>query len=97
MVGQSISPMDLLVIQNNINEVRGARIMLDFDRAALYGVQTRVFNQAVRRNLESFPEDFMFQLFLEKWNILSQTVMTSPKKRPKTALPLSITCETSPY
>ena len=49
-------------IQNRIYEIRGERIMLDFDLATLYGVETRVINQAVKRNLERFPEDFMFQL-----------------------------------
>ena len=49
--------------------------MLDFDLAALYGVETRVFNQAVKRNINRFPEDFMFQLTLEEWNS-SQIVMS---------------------
>jgi len=49
--------------------------MLDFDLAALYGVETKVFNQAVKRNINRFPEDFMFQLTLEEWNS-SQIVMS---------------------
>jgi hypothetical protein len=49
-------------IQNRIYELRGNRVMLDFDLAALYEVETRVLNQAVKRNMERFPEDFMFQL-----------------------------------
>jgi phage regulator Rha-like protein len=49
-------------IQNRIYEIRGERVMLDFDLAALYEVETRVLNQAVKRNIERFPEDFMFQL-----------------------------------
>jgi len=49
-------------IQNRIYEIRGERVMLDFDLASLYEVETRVLNQAVKRNIRRFPEDFMFQL-----------------------------------
>ncbi len=49
-------------IQNRIYELRGERVMLDFDLAALYEVETRALNQAVKRNVERFPGDFMFQL-----------------------------------
>jgi len=49
-------------IQSRIYEIRGERVMLDFDLAALYEVETRVLNQAVKRNIQRFPEDFMFQL-----------------------------------
>ncbi|TAN18180.1 MAG: ORF6N domain-containing protein, partial [Chitinophagaceae bacterium] len=49
-------------IQNRIYELRGNRVMLDFDLVALYEVETRVLSQAVKRNMERFPEDFMFQL-----------------------------------
>ena len=54
--------MELQLIQNKIFEVRGYKIMLDFDLAELYEVETRVFNQAIKRNIESFPKDFMFRL-----------------------------------
>lgn len=54
-------------IQNRIYEIRGQRVMLDFDLAELYEVETKVLNQAVRRNLKRFPEDFMFQLSQEEW------------------------------
>ncbi|RBQ03398.1 ORF6N domain-containing protein [Pedobacter miscanthi] len=49
-------------IQNRIYEIRGERVMLDFDLASLYEVETRVLNQAVKRNIKRFPDDFMFQL-----------------------------------
>ena len=49
-------------IQSKIYEIRGQRVMLDFDLAALYQVETRVLKQAVRRNIERFPDDFMFRL-----------------------------------
>lgn len=62
--------------------------MLDFDLAMLYNVETRVLNQAVKRNIERFPPDFMFQLTQAEWeNMSSQFVMTSRNKRPKSALP----------
>ena len=57
-------------IQNRIYEVRGVRVMLDFDLAALYQVETRVLKQAVRRNLDRFPEDFMFRLDVNEYNML---------------------------
>ncbi|WP_298031268.1 ORF6N domain-containing protein [uncultured Alistipes sp.] len=61
---------DITVIQNKIYEIRGLRVMLDFDLAALYGVETRTLKQAVRRNIERFPEDFMLQLSSEEANYL---------------------------
>ena len=66
--------------------------MLDFDLAELYEVETRILNQSVKRNLQRFPVDFMFQLTKTEWkNMSSQIVMTYPSKRPKTALPLAFT------
>lgn len=66
--------------------------MLDFDLALLYKVENRVLNQAVKRNISRFPEDFMFQLTLEEMeNMSSQFVTTYPSKRPKTALPFAFT------
>jgi len=62
--------MELQTIQNKIYEIRGQRVMLDFDLAALYQVETRVLKQAVRRNIERFPEDFMLQLSTEEANYL---------------------------
>lgn len=84
--------MELQIIQNKIYEIRGQRVMPDFDLARLYNVETRVLNQAVKRNIERFPEDFMFQLNEIEWNnTSSQFVMTSISKRPKSALPLAFT------
>lgn len=56
----------LELIQSKIYEIRGQRVMLDRDLAELYQVETRVLNQAVKRNIERFPEDFMFQLTKEE-------------------------------
>lgn len=84
--------MELQIIQKKIHEVRGHQVMLDFDLAQLYDVETRVLNQAAKRNLDIFPDDFMFQLTKKEWEtISSQFVMTYPSKRPKTALPLAFT------
>ena len=59
--------MQLSVIEHKIYEVRGQKIMLDFDLARLYEVETRVLNQAIKRNIENFPEDFMFRLTVKDW------------------------------
>ena len=65
-------------IQNRIYEIRGERIMLDFDLADLYEVATKALNQAVKRNLQRFPKDFMFRLTLTEWlDIRSQSVTAS--------------------
>ena len=62
-------------IQNRIYEVRGERVMLDFDLADLYNVATKVLNQSVKRNIKRFPPDFMFQLSADEWfNMRSQFV-----------------------
>ncbi|MDD4190391.1 MAG: ORF6N domain-containing protein [Mangrovibacterium sp.] len=84
--------MELQVIQSKIYEIRGTRVMLDFDLAEMYEVETRVLNQAVKRNINRFPPDFMFQLTKGEWEMMSsQIVMTYPVKRPKTALPAAFT------
>ncbi|MBL7663620.1 MAG: ORF6N domain-containing protein [Bacteriovoracaceae bacterium] len=70
--------MDELKLSQIIYLIRGQRVMLDSDLAQLYGVETRVFNQAVKRNFSRFPEDFMFQLsFQEFTNLMSQFVTSS--------------------
>ncbi|MBO7282793.1 MAG: ORF6N domain-containing protein [Alistipes sp.] len=69
--------MELQPIQNKIYEIRGQRVMLDRDLAELYQVTTSALNQAVKRNMERFPDDFMFQLTdeeTEQWK--SQIVIT---------------------
>src|ERR1051326_5394997 len=65
-------------IQNRIYEIRGERVMLDFDLAQLYEVPTKALNQAVKRNSKRFPVDFMFRLTDTEWeNIRSQAVTAS--------------------
>lgn len=69
---------ELTTIQNKIYEIRGQRVMLDRDLAKMYGVETKVLNQAVKRNLKRFPDDFVFQLtFQELQNWKSQFVTSS--------------------
>ena len=83
---------ELQVIQSKIFEIRGQKVMLDYDLAEMYGVETRVLNQAVKRNLSRFPFDFMFQLTPDEWKYMSsQIVMTYTLKRPKSALPYAFT------
>jgi len=64
-------------IQYQIHEIRGQKVMLDFDLAALYRIETRVLNQSVKRNIERFPEDFMFRLTKGEWEILKSQIATS--------------------
>ena len=59
---QNVAVLSDEVVINKIYEIRGLKVMLDSDLAELYNVETRVLNQAVQRNLDRFPEDFMFQL-----------------------------------
>ena len=61
---------EIVLIQNLIHEVRGQKVMLDFDLAKLYQIETKALKQAVRRNLERFPDDFMFTLSQEEYNEL---------------------------
>ena len=72
---QSLIPVDR--IEKAILLVRRQKVMLDADLAGLYGVETRVLVQAVKRNLERFPEDFMFQLSREEFAVLRSQSVTS--------------------
>ena len=64
-------------IESLIYEIRGQKVMLDRDLAKMYGVETKVLNQAVKRNMKRFPEDFMFQLTPEEYDILKSQFVTS--------------------
>ena len=72
--------MDLQIIQSKIYEIRGCRVMLDSDLAALYQVETKALKQAVKRNIDRFPDDFMFQLTKEEMESLRSQVMTLEKE-----------------
>jgi hypothetical protein len=86
--------MELQIIHQKILVIRGQKVMLDFDLAELYEVQTKALNQAVKRNIDRFPEDFMFQLSAEEWQYLinqSQIVTGSQKHRESKSLPYAFT------
>ena len=88
-------------IKKNIYDVRGMRVMLDYDLAAIYGVKTGSLNQAVKRNIDRFPSDFMFKLTESEWqeiernnqitNMRSQIVTASPNRRNKSNPPYAFT------
>ena len=69
--------MELQAIQSKIYEIRGQQIMLDFDLAQLYEVETKRLKEAVRRNMSRFPADFMFELNTDEWTILRSQFATS--------------------
>ena len=72
---------DLIIVQNLIYEIRGQKVMLDSDLAKLYQVTTGALNQAVKRNIERFPADFMFPLTIEEvQDMMSQFVISSKRK-----------------
>jgi hypothetical protein len=76
-MSQSRAPIPVERVTRQILFVRGYRVLLDGDFAALYGVETKVLNQAVRRNRGRFPQDFMFQLTTREARILRSQIVTS--------------------
>jgi phage regulator Rha-like protein len=68
--------MELQIIQQKIHEIRGQKVMLDFDLAALYEVETKRLKESVRRNIERFPEDFMFELTQSEYQLLRSQIAT---------------------
>jgi len=68
---------ELVQIQNMIYEIRGQNVMLDRDLAVLYEIAVKRLNEAVKRNIERFPEDFMFQLTDNEWDSLRSQIVTS--------------------
>lgn len=98
--------MQLQVIHRRIHEVRNQKVMMDFDLAELYEVETKALNQAVKRNLQRFPIDFMFRLSSKEWEEIrlesipveknkmtmrSQFVTASQKKRNVSLTPYAFT------
>lgn len=69
--------MELTVIQSKVLTIRGHRVLLDFELADLYQVENKALKQAVRRNIDRFPEDFMFELTSEEVEILRSQIVTS--------------------
>lgn len=87
--------MELNIIQNKIHEIRGVRVIMDYDLAELYQVETRVLKQTVRRNLERFPEDFMFEISSNEYNSLiislRSQIVTSNEKGGRRYMPYAFT------
>ena len=75
--------MQLQKIETKIYEVRGNKVMLDFDLAELYEVETKRLKEAVRRNIDRFPDDFMFELTRNEYNILRTQIATLEKGKGK--------------
>ena len=73
----AIGTSEVEVIKHRIYEVRGLRVMLDRDLAELYGVETRALNQAVKRNIDRFPDDFLFRLNKNEWTFLKSQIVIS--------------------
>jgi phage regulator Rha-like protein len=69
--------MQLQVIQTKIYEIRGQKVMLDYDIAELYEVETKRLNEAVKRNTERFPERFMFRLTVKEWESMRSQIATA--------------------
>ena len=77
-MSKQIIPAEQIALQ--IRRFRGEKVLLDFDLAKLYGVATKALNQAVKRNRERFPDDFMFQLTTEELSVLRSQTVTSIQK-----------------
>lgn len=73
--------MEITEIHQKIYEVRGQKVMLDYDLATLYNVQTKVLNQTVKRNIKRFPSDFMFQLKKDEYENLRSQFVTSKENK----------------
>jgi len=73
--------MQLQQIETKIYDIRGQKVMLDFDLAEMYEVQTKNLNLAVKRNINRFPKDFMFQLSKTEWEVLRLQILTSNSQR----------------
>ena len=69
--------MEIELIKQSIHEIRGKKVILDFDLAKMYQVETKRLKESVRRNIRRFPEDFMFELSTEEWVILRTQFATS--------------------
>ncbi len=71
--------VDLQMIQRKIYEIRGQRVMLDFDLAELYGIETKYLKRSVKNNIRRFPSDFMFELTKEEFDSLRCNFSTSKR------------------
>jgi hypothetical protein len=83
--------MQLQTIQNRIYEVRGQKVMLDFDLAELYEVETKYLKRSVRANIRRFPPDFMFEISKTEWETLRCNFSTSNERGGIRYLPFAFT------
>ena len=74
---QAVKSVSTRPVESLIRVIRGQKVILDTDLAALYQVETKVLNKAVRRNMDRFPQDFMFQLSIEEKESLRSQIVTS--------------------
>ena len=81
----------LQLIRSKIYEIRGQKVMLDFDLAEMYGTETKVLKQSVKRNIRRFPVDFMFKLTKEEFGTLRSQFVTSNKRGGIRYLPFAFT------
>ncbi len=81
----------LQLIRSKIYEIRGRKVMLDFDLAEMYGTETKVLKQSVKRNIRRFPVDFMFKLTKEEFGTLRSQIVTSNKRGGIRYLPFAFT------
>ena len=71
---------EIILVQNLIHEIRGKKVMLDFDLAKLYQVETKALNQSVKRNIKRFPPDFMFHLTVDEYQVIRSHFVTGLKR-----------------
>ena len=83
--------VDLQLIRSKIYEIRGQQVMLDFDLAQMYGTETKVLKQAVKRNIKHFPTDFMFELNKEEFEFLRSQFVTSNQRGGTRYMPFAFT------
>ncbi|MEI6696968.1 MAG: ORF6N domain-containing protein [Bacteroidota bacterium] len=83
--------MDLQLIQNKIYEIRGCKVMLDFDLAEMYEIETKYLKRSVRANSKRFPSDFMFELSKKEFEVLRCNFSTSNKRGGSRYLPFAFT------
>lgn len=82
---------DIELIQSKIYEIRGQKVMLDFDLAEMYGTETKRLKEAVKRNLKRFPQDFMFELTKEEFQCLRSQFASSNKRGGTRYMPYAFT------
>ncbi|MCM1490821.1 MAG: ORF6N domain-containing protein [Muribaculum sp.] len=82
---------EIEIIRSKIHEIRGQKVMLDYDLAEMYGVETKVLKQAVKRNISRFPSDFMFELNKSEFDFLRSQFVTSKKRGGNRYLPYAFT------